>query len=249
MKILYVDIETAPNISYIWGKYEQNSLAFLRESYLMCVAYKWEGQKTQVKALPDFPAYQQTPHDDRELTQLLYDLFDEADIIIAHNGDQFDIKYANGRFLVHKLHPPNSYRTVDTLKIARQTFKLNSNKLDDLGTTLGIGSKVETGGFKLWLGCLDGDMKSWDKMKKYNKQDVDLLYSVYHRLKGWKKGHPSITLDIEETERPQCSTCGSLHVQKGGYEFKAGGKSQRWKCQDCGANLYTNVRASKPLRT
>ena len=154
MKILYVDIETAPNTSYTWGKWEQNVLSFVRESYLICVSYKWEGKKTQVKALPDFPTYQTDPYNDKELVKLLYDLFNEADIIIAHNGDKFDIKYANGRFLVHNLYPPTSYRTIDTLKIARQTFKLNSNKLDDLGTVLNLGNKTETGGFKLCQGRL-----------------------------------------------------------------------------------------------
>jgi hypothetical protein len=249
MKVLLFDIESAPILGYTWGIWEQNVLNKLRDSYMLCYAYRWlDEKKTHVVALPDFDTYARTRYDDKELIHSLHALFEEADVIIAHNGDQFDIKYSNSRFLVHGLPPPSSYRTVDTLKIARSQFKLDSNKLDALGKTLGIGRKVETGGFKLWEGCMDGDERSWFLMKKYNKQDVDLLLAVYEKLRGWKKAHPSLTADVELT-RPVCSTCQSLHVQKKGIEFKGNSKQQRWKCQDCGANLYTSLKGNKPLRS
>lgn len=248
MKILLFDIESAPNLSYTWGKYEQNVLSFEREGYMLCYAYKWYNEtSTKVVSLTDFPLYEKEPTNDRELVKSLHALFNEADIIIAHNGDSFDIKYANGRFLVHGLQPPTTYQTIDTLKIARQNFKLNSNKLDDLGKVLGIGRKVETGGFELWLGCMAGDYKSWKLMRRYNKQDVDLLNDVYDRLKAWKKNHPSIIAD-QDAERPRCIVCGSEHLEKAGFEFKGGAKKQRWKCKDCGKNLYTNVKGLLPLK-
>lgn len=65
-KVLYFDIETAPNLSYVWGHYEQNVIQHDREWYMLCISYRWEGEKkVHVCALPDFPdAYKKDPEND-----------------------------------------------------------------------------------------------------------------------------------------------------------------------------------------
>ena len=107
-KVLFYDIETAPNLAYVWGQYDQNVVQQYREWYLLCFSYKWEGQKsTSVVSLTDFPdVYDKDPEDDSAVAQVLWDLFDEADVVIAHNGDKFDMKKANARFIVHEMGPP-----------------------------------------------------------------------------------------------------------------------------------------------
>jgi hypothetical protein len=246
-KILFYDIESAPNIGYSWGKWEQNIIDFTQESYMLCYSYAWNDGKVKVVSLNDFDGYKPHSTDDKALTQSLWELFNEADIIIAHNGKQFDIKYSNGRFLKHGLTPPSSYQVVDTLLIARSKFKLNSNKLDDLGKVLSLGRKLETGGFALWLGCMRGDLPSWAKMKKYNKQDVVLLREVYYRLRAWMTNHPNLNA-LEGNTRPVCATCQSEHVQRKGTEIKNQSKVWRWKCMNCGANLYTTFKREDELR-
>ena len=95
-KILLFDIETAPNLSYVWGQWEQNVIAHKKQGYPISFAYKWLN-KGPVKAysLPDFLLYRKEPENELELAKKLWELFDEADIVIAHNGDQFDVKKAN----------------------------------------------------------------------------------------------------------------------------------------------------------
>ncbi len=233
-----MDIETSPNLGYTWSKWETNVLSFERETYLLCYAYKWYGEtKTKVVSLPDFPTYKKNKADDKSLVKSLWDLFEEADIIIAHNGDKFDIKYSNGRFLYHGFTPPTTYKTVDTLKVARGKFKLNSNSLNDLGKFLNVGKKVETGGFELWLGCMEGNEESWKKMCKYNKQDVELLEQVYIKLLPWVRNHPNLVLH-EDT--PACTHCESLKVWKIGFDKFS--TRQRWRCMGCGTNLYSSLR-------
>src|ERR1044072_2516292 len=99
MKILLFDIETAPSLGYVWGKWEQDVLDFKREWYMLCFVAKWLDKKGMITgALTDFKTYKKDPENDRELVKQLWHLFDEADILIAHNGDQFDVKKANARF-------------------------------------------------------------------------------------------------------------------------------------------------------
>jgi uncharacterized protein YprB with RNaseH-like and TPR domain len=117
-KILYYDIETAPNLSYVWGQYEQNVIDHEREWYILCVSYRWEGEnKTHVCSLVDFPdAYKKDPENDYHVVKKMWDLIDEADIVIAHNGDRFDMRKANARFVYHGLGPTSPTKQIDTLK-------------------------------------------------------------------------------------------------------------------------------------
>jgi hypothetical protein len=137
-KILFLDIETLPNVSYTWGKYEQNVIAFKQEGCIATYAAKWMGGKVFSKSLRDYKGYESFSYDDSKLVADLWKLFDEAEIIVAHNGDQFDIKYSNARFIFHSLNPPSPYKTVDTKKAVKAVARFNSNKLDDLGELLGL---------------------------------------------------------------------------------------------------------------
>ena len=230
-RILYYDLETAPNLAAVWGKYEQNVIWFEDEWYVMSFAYKWEGErKTHVVALPDFPLYEEDSDNDLEVVKALHDLFAEADIVIAHNGDRFDLRVINARFVFHGLTPPPPFQTIDTLKVARRYFRFNSNKLDDLGDYLGLGRKRQTGGYRLWRDCMAGDKVAWNKMKLYNKQDVRLLERVYKKLRPWMKGHPRVTPDA--TGR-SCPKCGGW-LQRRGYQRSKTMIYHRFQCQSCG---------------
>lgn len=229
MKILLVDIETSPNLAYVWEKYEQDVLSFEKERELISFAYKWLGKSVKVHCLGDCNA--------KTLTGKLHTLFNKADVIITHNGDKFDIKMANSFFVHHNLLPPSPYKTIDTLKIARSKFRFNSNKLNDLGQYLNVGRKIETGGFKLWLECLRGNKRAWKKMKRYNKRDVDLLEKVYLRLRPWATNTPDIN-----PSGIICPTCGSAKVQKRGFNINKVFRSQRFQCMTCGHWSSSNKR-------
>ena len=243
-KILLMDLETSPNLGWIWGKYEQDVLAYEKEWRILCFAYKWLDKRGIVAhALPDFPLfYKKDTENDAGVVQKLWELLDEADIVIAHNGDQFDIKKSNARFLAHGMAPPSPYKTIDTLKLSRKHFRFNSNKLNDLAVHLGIGKKVETGGFKLWKGCMDGDLTSWKKMVKYNKQDVQLLEDVYLVLRPWSTTHPNLNL-LQKTTH-DCPICGEDALQKRGFNITRTCKYQRYQCQSCGG--WSQSRTSEP---
>jgi DNA polymerase elongation subunit (family B) len=231
-KILFLDIETSPNLAYVWGKYEQDVIAFEKEWYIMSFAYRWDNGKTQCLSLPDFPAYKKNKEDDKALVSLIWTILDQADIVVAHNGDKFDLRKINARFIAHGLTPCKPYKTVDTLKVARKYFNFNSNKLDDLCKTFNIGMKLDTQGFKTWLGCMSGDLSSWHTMTKYNKHDVELLYKLYYKLLPWIDSHPNMNLLAETADK--CPKCLSSKIQNRGFGINATTRYQRIHCQSCG---------------
>ena len=246
-RTLIYDIETSPNLGYTWGKWDQNVLGFVREKYILCFAYRWYGEsKIRVVGLTDYPAaYAADPHNDLHVVEQLHSLFEEADILIAHNGDQFDHKEVQRRFLVHGLPATSPYKTIDTKKVARINFRFNSNSLDDLGRGLGLGHKTVHTGFQMWRDIVeDQDPKAWKLMRKYNKQDVQLLTDVYELflLNGWVKNHPNLaTITGMRDACPKCGRSGfimnrgKVHTQTMTY--------QQVHCGYC--NSYSRVRPGK----
>ncbi len=224
-KILVFDIETTPNLAYVWGKYQQDVIAYNHELELLSFAYKWFSEKEiYAVGLNDF--------DEETLVLRLHQLFDEADIVIAHNGARFDVRKANAKFIEYGLTPPSPYKVVDTKIVAKRYFMFNSNKLDDIGSLLGVGRKVQTGGFSLWLGCMAGDEKAWAKMLRYNKQDVILLEKIYKKLRPWIENHPG--LNIIDSRPSACPKCGHTKLQARGTRHTKVSIFRRFQCLGCG---------------
>jgi hypothetical protein len=235
-KILLLDLETAPNLGWFWDMWETNPIGIKVNWHLLSFSHKWLGEKKiHTHALPDFEGYKKNPDDDKQLVQALWLLMDEADIIIAHNADKFDIKKSNARFIFHKLKPPSPYKTIDTLKVARKHFKFDSNRLNDLGKYLGVGSKLPHTGAHLWLGCMAGDKKAWAVMRKYNEKDIELLEEVYLELRPWMTNHPN--LNVYDEVAGACPSCQSKKIEKRGFSVTILGKKQRYHCLSpkCGA--------------
>ena len=233
-KILLFDIENSPLLSYNWGIWEQNAIEVKEEWYILSFAYKWLGEKeVHVLALPDFRGYKKDKTNDYRLVQELWKLFNKADVLIAHNGNAFDIKKANARFLIHGMEPPNVYKSIDTLTIARRYFKLDSNKLDDLGQYLKLGRKLPHTGKHLWFGCMAGDPASWKLMKDYNKQDVVLLEKVYRKLRGWDTNQ-QVNMNMILGTMNNCPRCGCDQVIKAGFKYTAVNMFQTYRCLSCG---------------
>ena len=174
-----------------------------------------------------------------------------ADGFAMHNT-HFDVPKMNSRFLVNGLMPPSSYYTVDTLAIAKKTFGFSSNKLDALAGYFDIPHKMDTN-FELWKDCLEGNQQALDYMEQYNKRDVEILESVYLKLRPFIKGHPNIS---NLTEKDCCCSCGSEAVEPipNKFYYTSVSKFQLYRCKDCGAvvrgrkNLADKVKFVSPCR-
>lgn len=244
-KTLFIDIETFPLVVNTWGLWQQNVINTLRWSTICACSWKWKDGKQTTKALPDYKGYKPGAVNDEKLVNELWELLDEADIVVAHNGDDFDIKKMNARFVKYGLTPPTPYKTVDTKKVAKRLFRFDSASLNNICSYLGIGKKMSTGGFELWEGCLAGDTKSWEKMKKYNAHDVRLLEEVYDRMLPWMNDHPNKGL-----WRPNsCPKCGSDRLQSRGLARTITRNYRRFQCMDCGGWSRSTQSESKTLVT
>lgn len=238
-KILIFDLETAPLKAYVWQRWKQNIYGsqLLSDWFILTWSAKWLGSSTVMSA--KLTPEEVMDEDDSRILSKLWKLMDQADIVIAHNGDKFDIKMMNGRFLVQGMQPPSHYRTIDTLKVAQKHFRFNSNSLNELGKILGLGQKLETS-FELWAKCLEGDEEALTYMQEYNDQDVILLEEVYLKLRPYMRSHPNVAIYIEDSI-PRCSHCGSDKVKPTGKFFYTNvAKYPTYVCK-CGAESRGRV--------
>ena len=225
-RTLIFDVENAPNLAWVWTRWQTDVIDVEVDWYLLSFAWKWLGdRKTHVLGLDDCD----DPESDYELCAKLHELFCEADIVVAHNGSQFDVPKVNARMLVHGFDPPSPFKQVDTLQVARRNFKFASNKLDDLCRELGLDRKASAAGFKTWIGCINGDEKSWRLMKKYNKQDVQILEQLYLRLRPWMKNHPNVgAIDDMPNVCPTCAFEGAMESR--GWAISSVTRRPRFYC-------------------
>lgn len=242
-RILILDIETAPNIAYVWGAWKQNvgQKQWLEKGHIMSFSSKWLGEE-------EIFYMDNRKGDDRGIVAVLYELLDQADIVVAHNGQRFDLPVIIGRGVVHGFTPPSPYFVVDTFQVARRELRLVSNSLANLCEDLGLPMKQDHKkfpGFELWLECLKGNDEAWDEMEEYNKHDVISLEALYLRLRPYVRNHPNVSRDDTDVA---CPKCGSKHIQYRGYYYtRAGLCYRRFVCLDCGG--WGRVRFAEKDRT
>ena len=234
-KILLFDVETAPMKAFIWSRWNQNiSLdATISEWYMLCWSAKWLYSN-------DIISYKLTKEEaleenDLRITIALWELINEADIVIAYNGKRADIKWINTRFIVHNLIPPKPYFVIDPCEVARKNFGFSSNKLDALAGYFKIPHKINTS-FELWKNCVEGDEKALDYMSIYCNKDVAILEEVYLIMRPWITNHPNIGNLLSSTT-PICSKCGSedLELIKDNYYYTSVNKYNLYRCKHCNA--------------
>lgn len=245
--ILLFDIETAPCKSYVWSLWQEikNYSFITNDWYVLCWCAKWLGEEEIMSgSLIDKKAGSE---DDKKIMKDLHKLLDKADIVIAHNGKKFDVRKVNTRLIYHGLNPVSPFTMIDTLTVARSNFSFTSNRLNDLGVFLDEGKKIDTGGFGLWEGCLNGDKSSWNKMVEYCKQDVALLERVYLRLRPFIKNHPNTSV-VSGTEK-SCPKCTSTALKKRGFYYTNTSVFQRYQCSSCGGWCSERDKHSETRKT
>lgn len=236
MKLLMLDIETAPHLAAVWGLWQQNVAInqIIKPGYTLCWAAKWYGEKEIL--------FDSILSGHKRMVRGIHELMNDADAICHYNGTKFDIPTLNKEFLLMGLSPPAPSVQIDLLKVARGRFRLASNKLDYVSQQLGLGQKEHHKGFDLWLECMAKKPEAWKVMESYNKQDVRLLEKVYDRLKPWIRNHPNMSV---MSGAPCCPNCGSENSQARGYAITLARTYQRFQCQDCGG-WHRSQRAERP---
>lgn len=240
-KRLFFDLEVSANQVFSWNvgydiKIDYDNI--IKERAIICVCWKWEGEKT-VHSL------QWNKGDDKKLIQDFAKVINSADEVVGHNSNKFDLKWFRTRCLYHGITALPQFKSIDTLRIARDKFNFNSNRLDYISKFLGFGGKIKTD-FDLWKDIvLNNDPKAMQDMVTYCKKDVALLEKIYQKLSGYTTHKTHIGVHNGK-EKCSCPHCSSTKLHRRGTEVSAAGlKKVRMQCQNCGKYFSLSQKASE----
>ena len=237
-KILLFDIETAPLEVFVWQLKQHGWISpesIIKDWSILTWSAKWlfNDQMYSARVAPE-EAHQRK---DESIIHGLWNLLDEAHIVIAHNGARFDVRRMNARFALNGLNPPLPYRVIDTLRVTRRQFDFASYKLDYVNGLFGLDQKDHPG-YGVWKDAVNYDPEVSDaalnQMTEYCDNDVRILEELYVQIRPWIKGHPNMGLYIN-TDGMACTNCGNTHLDWRGKYFTPAGRFLAFRCHTCGA--------------
>ena len=236
-RILLYDIETSPIIAHMWSMWQQGFGLNQIENdwFILSVAAKWLGED-EVFYFDQSQA--ENIEDDREVLEKLWELLNEADVVIGQNVKKFDTRKVNARFILNGLPKPSTYRQIDTLEIAKQQFGFTSNKLeymtDKLCSNIKKSKHQKFPGHLLWSECLKGNQEAWQEMREYNIDDVLSLEELYNLLSSWDSKLPNFDVYVDDV-------LDMSEWEKDGFVYTNLGKYQRYRNKITGVQRRSRV--------
>ena len=236
---LFFDIETSYMTGWFWKPSFKTSIGYdqvLKGSAIICICYKWQGSEKIHHLKWDKGC-------DKEMMKKFFDVIQEADEVVGHNSDKFDLKWVRTRFLIHGYKSMPELKSIDTLKISRSKFNFPSNRLDAIGKFLGFGGKKDTGGIQLWHDIIQkNSSKAMNEMISYCKRDVELLEKVFLKLEGYAK--PKTHKGVEfGNHKCSCPNCGSDNYKISMTRYNSAGTEFKQLCCK-GCHKYYSVTLS-----
>lgn len=244
IKRLFYDIETSYNIGKFWRSGYNQTIQpndIIHERAILTIAWKWENEDKV-----NFMSWDNGC--DKKLVEKFISLMNEADEIVGHNVERYDTAFIMGRAFIHGIYAFPKYKQYDTLKKAKYTFNLNSNKLDYLAKVVGLGGKYQHSGMKMWddiilydlfkIGNKEDREHSMKEMLHYNCMDVILTEEVFNRLRLYatQETHHGVLMG---KPKYTCPNDGSNNVEFVKTVVTANGTIKvLMKCKDCGQQYF-----------
>jgi predicted RNA-binding Zn-ribbon protein involved in translation (DUF1610 family) len=239
VRLLNLDIETAPALVYIWDLQTRyvSPEKIVKPKEMLCFAGKWVG---------DDDVYFFSKWDDgpEAMVQQVWELVNQADAVLHYNGRRFDIPWLNTEFAKAELTPPSPYGQIDLYRAVKKNFAFMSNSLKFVSKSLGTTHKLENEGMSLWIKVMEGDPQAQRKMEEYNCGDLFANEDLYHRILPWIPSHPSYAVIDGNSTGMTCPQCGSPDVEANGRAYTAVSVYDRYLCTNCGKWLRGAHRLS-----
>jgi len=141
--------------------------------------------------------------DDKRVAKELHKIIKDVDFVITYNGNKFDIKKINWRFLIHNMPPVIQYGSIDLYRKMKDVFGPASLAMDYVLKELGYNGKHHSD-YRQWAMASNGDAGALKDRYEYNVNDVWMMEDLYPRVRGWFKNHPNFApwLDLHQEFDP-----------------------------------------------
>jgi hypothetical protein len=251
-KILVFDTETAAATALTFGRFKVNlsqDNILDNGGWILCACWRWLG--SNVTESIHLTQEEVLNKDDSRIVAKMFELYEQADAVLAHNSLGFDHKVVQTRAVYNGFPPLPQVKVLDTLQLVKKYLKLPSNRLDAIGEFFGLGRKISTGGISLWRKVQEGDEEAMEQMVEYCLQDVDLLYEVYLRTRQLGRAGSDFNAALyHDDDLVRCRVCGSSDVEVTGRTIETSlNVFDEVRCNECGAvHRHRESKTSKQKR-
>lgn len=177
---------------------------------------------------------------DKKIIEKAVKLFDQADEIIAHFGDKFDIPWVRTRAIFHGISMRPDYNTIDTKKWASKYLTLPSNSLKEICRYYGLPAKLDPGGIETWQDVVfKKDRAAFKHLLYYGDGDIVSLEAVFNLLRPYAKpnmhfhaDYVTVGLGKQAISKFFCPECGTIGRHRKPYRTRAGTTKHYMSCID-----------------
>lgn len=229
-KILVYDIETGRIPAMVWwtGKQYVGHHQLTEEPKIITIAYKWLGEDKVYDLTWD------ENHSDKKMLEEFLKVYNKADMVIGQNNDRFDNRWVNARAMKYGLEVNTFVRSFDIMKETKRLFRLPSYSMSYITKFLGVETKLEHEGIKMWdkiqFGTKEEQVEYLKKMVEYNRQDIVATEDMYLTLRKYM-GHRVHFGVLNGEEKFTCPNCGSSNIKLHNKTVTPAGTVQRiMKC-------------------
>lgn len=245
-KILFYDIETTPLQAWLWGLGEQHVrhgqlVKGSKMFNIICITYCWNDEKKAKVIHWDYDK-----QDSKPMIEEFGRIIEQADITIGKNNRRFDDKRINTMRLLYNMEGmPQWLKSTDDLETQmRRHFAMPSYSLDYASDLFGLGGKIKME-FADWINIMEKNpegKKSFDKMLKYGKKDIEDTRALWNRMSA----HFTPKLNVAALkDKFVCTSCGSSDIKKNGTIIGGSTVYQMYFCKDHGGYAGRHPIGSK----
>lgn len=242
-KILYLDIETCEMVVKTWGLKIEGYIQpgrILKTSAIIAWSALWHKDPPSKIIYMDNRSAKDI-RNDYDLLMPLWDLLDQADVIITKNGKRFDQPTIQARMAIMKVHDGKPFSPVkheDIENSFRRHFRMPSYKMEYLAEVFCEKYKKlkhkKYPGNELWDACEAGIIDAWNEMRKYNCHDVFVTRELRAVIAPWG-ATPGVNYNALHGDLEFRCRCGSSDIIQRGWRYQSTGKFKQYTCKTCGA--------------
>lgn len=123
---------------------------------------------------------------DAPLLRDILSYIEDIDVLVAHNGVNFDLPFIRTRAIVHGLPAVNFQKIIDPVKLARQHFRFPGNSLQSISNVIGTHAQKTPLKPETWQrAALDGDGSAMEEIVEHCIEDVEVLEEVCWKIRGY----------------------------------------------------------------
>jgi DNA polymerase elongation subunit (family B) len=245
-RILTFDIETQRAIVSVFSPFTKYipHQRVLVESRILCFAARWHGEDRTIfrAAWKEDAKYRVDPDAYEKMLLKMWELLNEAQIVLTWNGDRFDVQWVHAEMTRLGLPRPASYKSVDLIKVAKKHFNqgLMYRKLD-WSARMWLGDqKIDHNGRDLWddirFGTRAEKLSAQKLMREYCEHDTALTERI-----GFEYYLPYLPVNMalyrkdQDSELLYCTKCGATgHLKRENYYYTGAFGYQQYRCEKCG---------------